>query len=106
MTDLVAWLTDKWETDRGNAQYGLNLLEGDNPPLLLGSLRGALEQSCRAVLADIAVKRAIIAMHTGFHECPSPEDNCGWVTDGRCSTLLLLASAYADRAGYDEEWRP
>lgn len=70
-------------------------------------------------LADIAAKRAIIALHTdvemhiefihersGDHWC----DVCGSVDDAPvawpCDTLRLLASAYADRPGYQDEWRP
>ena len=59
-----------------------------------------------SVLARIAADRQILAMHTGHHECPSIEDNCGWVTDDRCSTVRLLALPHADRPGYQEAWRP
>ncbi len=58
-----------------------------------------------SVLARIAADRQILAMHTGNHECPSVEDNCGWVTDDRCSTVRLLALPYADRPGYQESWK-
>jgi len=57
-----------------------------------------------AVLARIAADRKILAMHTGHHECPSEEDNCGWVTDDRCSTVRLLASPYKGRDGWQENW--
>lgn len=58
------------------------------------------------VLREVAAKRRIIAVHEGHHECPSEDDNCGWIVDSRCVTLRLLALPYADRLDYDEEWRP
>lgn len=59
-------------------------------------------------LADVAIKRQIVELHTGSHECSTFEDNCTWIDgDGQaCSTLLLLASEFADRPGYDDEWKP
>lgn len=59
-----------------------------------------------AVLADIAAKRAIIALHStvitpsGAPWCDEDEHN--WP----CATLTLLASAYATRPGYLDQWRP
>jgi pyrimidine deaminase RibD-like protein len=49
------------------------------------------------VLADVAAKRAIVALH--------PCDDCGMGNDP-CSTLRLLAQPYAEHPDYDEEWRP
>lgn len=62
--------------------------------------------------ADIAAKRAILDLHaeamgTDFHgNCPGTW--VGYSDDPAepCPTLRLLASAYADRPGYREEWRP
>lgn len=58
-------------------------------------------------LADLAAKRRIAEMHRGSHECPSFDDNCGWITaEDTCDTWKLLALSYTDRPGYREEWRP
>ena len=65
-----------------------------------------------AVLADIAAKRAIIALHkeTDNNDCIL----CGWddgyaeepvIHDAHpCPTLRALASAYAHREGYSQSW--
>lgn len=67
-----------------------------------------------AVLADIAAKRAIIALHQpdGI-ERPVCTTCATQVVAGDlegdpwpCPTARLLASGYAARPGYDEEWRP
>lgn len=57
-------------------------------------------------LADLTAKRRIVELHGGNHECPSIEDNCGWVTDDQCDTIRLLALPYADREGYQSAWSP
>ncbi len=65
-----------------------------------------------AVLADVAAKRAIIAWHctregTGGTWDTDPKALCNECEDLQpCRTVKLLASAYADRPGYREEWRP
>lgn len=68
-----------------------------------------------SVLADIAAKRAILGLHNGDYPY-DPDDgpgNYSWTarcqechSEEPCKTLRLLASAYADRPGYLEEWRP
>lgn len=59
------------------------------------------------VLAWCAVLRAIVEVHRGSHECPSAEDNCGWVVGGDCETLRLLAQLkpFADHPDFRPEWR-
>lgn len=63
-----------------------------------------------AVLADIAAKRATIALHEGGpvdldHHIACTE--CRQQPSGYpCRTMRLLASAYADHADYDEGWKP
>lgn len=61
-----------------------------------------------AVLADIAAKRAIIALHhangrniLGYRVC----DACTPLKPMPCPTLRLLAWAYSARPGYEEAWR-
>lgn len=102
MSDLVEWLTkilDEDEKAAKRAGGSITEMQNDN--------YGQLLVPSSWVLADIAAKRAIIAQHT-------PDSalcfwtNEGWRThdDEVCDTLRLLASAYADRPGYDESWRP
>lgn len=65
--------------------------------------------------ADIAAKRAILDLHNGDYPY-DPDDgpgNYSWTarcqechSEEPCKTLRLLASAYATRPGYLEEWRP
>lgn len=62
-------------------------------------------------LAEVKAKRAILELHEGGHECSVRDgrgdiDNCHWVLDDGedCTTVLLLAQAYADREGWQPEW--
>lgn len=58
------------------------------------------------VLADIAAKKAIAELHkvgefpTIYGKVPWCSECYGWP----CRTLRLLASAHADRPGYQQEW--
>lgn len=56
-----------------------------------------------AVLADVAAKRAILDLHDAVPE----EEHCAWDQERKpCQTVRLLASAYAHRPGYRDQWRP
>lgn len=65
------------------------------------------------VLADIAAKRAILALHEPGLELVGDDEEwtcvtCGWPTaspNGGCKTVLLLAQPYADRPDFDPSWR-
>lgn len=61
------------------------------------------------VLADVAAKRAILELHGGGHECSTYDhrgeiDNCTWVMDGGCTTVLLLAQPFAGHPDFDPAW--
>jgi hypothetical protein len=65
------------------------------------------------VLREVEAKRRILDLHARDHECsiysdyrPGEIDSCGYVLDGDCSTVRLLALPYSDRPGYRDEWRP
>lgn len=58
------------------------------------------------VLAEVEAKREIVKMHMGNHECPSDIDCCGWITNGKCETLLLLVLPYADHPECHPSWLP
>jgi len=55
------------------------------------------------VLDEVSMKRRIVHVHVDQREC----ERCAWFDDEHypCETLRLIASVYADRAGYDESWR-
>lgn len=115
MDDLAAWLTQIWDEDEAQfpkaCEAEAEYLRSDGMPDTTADevrefwLKPETGTEWPFRLARIAADRQILAMHTGHHECPSIEDNCGWVTDDRCATVRLLASAYADRPGYQEAWR-
>jgi len=62
------------------------------------------------VLREIDSKRAILALHTqslrdgGCQVCDVPGGRR--LRPDACTTVRMLASAYADRPGFREEWRP
>lgn len=64
------------------------------------------------VRADVEAKRRIVELHESEHECSTYDDNgerdpCTYVLHPReCSTLRLLATAYADHPDFRDEWRP
>lgn len=63
------------------------------------------------VLAECEAKRRIIELHDGEHECSSLDhtgeiDRYRYILDSEgCTTMLLLASVYADHADFDPAWR-
>jgi hypothetical protein len=59
------------------------------------------------VLADITAKRAILARHDGF-ACAGCEARQLDEDEplSRCTLVRLLASVYAARPGYRQEWAP
>lgn len=62
------------------------------------------------VLADCAAKRRIVERHRrcDAHTVPGDCDACLTCGDGSlwpCDDVLALASVYADRPGYRDEWR-
>lgn len=113
MADLVAWLTQILDEDEKRVQGALSADYLGEKPRFYGVDTGAhrddwglhtFHVAPERVLADIAAKRAIIALHDDQHEC-SDLSASDWPYLG-CQTLRLLASAYADRPGYRDEWRP
>jgi hypothetical protein len=123
VSDLVAWLTkilDEEELRAPSEHYVspesalYSCPESRTEPF--GDLEwGAGTCDCglavrrTRMLADIAAKRAIITRYVEVND---------WVTAGHYNdefaseqigletALEILASAYADRPGYDESWRP
>lgn len=133
MTDLVEWLTQIWDEDekreRAKRNWGLMAPRGiayEDGRVLVHWTSGYEEDltqeefdrkysdSDAQVLARIAADRKILRLHGGMagggaHECPDgfldgaqTEPHTGWEVE--CETLRLMASAFADRQGYRDEW--
>ena len=104
--DLGAWLTQVWDEQEKAAHY---ILDG-------GHWRGIHVDSATevavhieawnpaSVLARIAADRQILALHTGVHECPFWDGHGERWEDLYCPTALLLATAHADRPGFQKAW--
>jgi hypothetical protein len=66
------------------------------------------------VLREVDAKRRTLALHSAAtgHSCSTTDEtgynfNYDEVSPGdACTTLRLLASVYADRDGYRDDWRP
>lgn len=112
MSNMVAWLTEILDTDERGWQHRIKLEgTGKAESLQMFGLRFP-----ELMLADIAAKRAIVQLHreTDWFSpsklgCEICHDDPSWgpdVIEGPCATLRLLASAYADRPGYDAAWKP
>lgn len=135
MSDLVEWLTNILDEDEalakhvgvehGSGWYGGGGSVGSTESMYIavGPWSGELDAATStfiaksgpsAVLADIAAKRAILELHkptdwAGGHSCPICHEDYSWGPDDGdwpCATVKTLGSAYADRPGYDEAWRP
>jgi hypothetical protein len=51
---------------------------------------GIYEDRVEAAKVLRAALDRVREMHQGGHECPSPEDNCGWWPVGDCPTIRAL----------------
>jgi hypothetical protein len=129
--DLAAWLTEIWDEAEKAARFTVELTEHSYPAdefqihwgwsrltthrtngsggasLALGA------PSPSEVIARIAADRQILALHS-YAVDPNQWVDCavcgevGHETEGinECLHRRLLASAYADRPGYQEAWKP
>lgn len=114
----------QWKADGPDCLRTYNdwvLFYGHTHPLAPGLVNHVARHDPARVLADIAAKRRAIGNHQadGNGCCRTCAHwTSDWV-DGHkvdrlayegvrapCLTLRLLGLAYADRAGYDESWRP
>ena len=100
MSDLVEWLTNILDEDERLVERSVGDVIGtciDN--------YGRVIVSKTRLLADIAAKRAILKIYRDFLEGPMPTSP--WES-GQLKAIAKavqhLASAYADRPGYDERW--
>lgn len=63
-----------------------------------------------AALADVAMKRRILELHTGSHECSVMErgeiDGYHFVLESEaCTTARLLGSEFSGHPDYQERWK-
>jgi hypothetical protein len=112
--DLVAWLGPQVDEDerkvtameREEKRVQTAPIFGSHPPNWLAGVD--IFVSSKRWRAEVEAKRQIIDQH--------PADDDGFCGDGiglvgckwayPCPTLRLLAVVYADRPGYQDEWRP
>jgi hypothetical protein len=60
-----------------------------------------------ATLARVEAHRRIVDLHEGSHECAYAPGSTDWIDSAtECTTVHLLALAYAHRPEWREEWRP
>jgi len=136
VSDLVAWLTSILDEDEQRVRDAIAPSGWDGTPKFYGADTGAYRDDWglhtyhvapERVLADIAAKRAIFERLADLEADRKSvqADYAAWVhnqhdpgfaarfqererneIDGLRQAVRLLASAYADRPGYREEWRP
>jgi hypothetical protein len=105
MSELVAWLTQILDEDEAYAS-GIGRPDGHYPdPYDPGS-----PLHHQSLLADIAAKRAIIERYNEVRTRPAgPDAYVNGIGMARVESFEMvvetLASAYADRSGYREDWR-
>lgn len=100
MSELVEWLTKVLDEDERGFKFRID--QERNPQVEQLQMWG--RPLAEMMLADVAAKRAIIGLHMGGVSYP---EDCGLCNEGMpCGTVRHLASAYADRSGYNESWRP
>lgn len=105
---LVEFLEARLEWDRGDAQYVLNLMSAGDAPVMYGSLRSAIINTCERVLADVATKRAIIELAKEPLTCSDVHPTMDvYHPDGHGPNKILLAMAadYSDHSDYQEALR-
>lgn len=78
-----------------------------------GNQHGLRPDVARRLLADVAAKRGVLAIHevatvegdAGCVLC-NLDSVLGWSDTGPCETVRLLAAVYVDHPDYRREWRP
>lgn len=105
MIDLATWLMGRIAEDEAEARYWTCDCAIEGFPLRHGS------RCEERVKAECESKRRIVEIHRPHDygdliACEVCADLSGEVEPWPCPTLRYLAMPYADRDGYDPEWRP
>lgn len=107
MTDsLVTWFSAQLDDDERFALAHLDLRRSQGT--------GRETWAYKLVVADVEAKRRILDEHQTVpggtcRVCTVWDEDDDWQARGYlspCPTVRLLALPYADREGYQEEWRP
>jgi Family of unknown function (DUF6221) len=123
MGDLATWLQEQIRADRGIARGALWPLgaddgrwRSDGQAIVNDSIQGAVAEGNpgsvkhianwdpHRVLRDCEARQQIVKIHER-----NDRDMCMACEDPRpvaCETLRLIALPFADREGYQEQWRP
>jgi hypothetical protein len=110
--DLIVWLRGVFDEDEALANAAQMMFPRG---VVIGYTAGPDVEAflaCHdpaAVLADIAAKRAILGDENEGAAVYAVHERGYWppeLTKWADEVIRLLASAYADRAGYRPEWRP
>lgn len=113
----------EWHVDAPNPRWPVAVNVANGTAIVAAGYNGAYEHIARwdpaRVLAEVAAKRRILAMHAhvpppgyvpgsgiGCQVCSRDPVGGDLQPDGWCSTVRLLALPYAGRDGWREEWRP
>jgi Family of unknown function (DUF6221) len=124
MSELVEWYRAQLAEDARVAQaaiepdqmhpWGDRALERLTPEQWPDEVRGLLggtwgehcaRQDPARVLREVAAKRAIVDRYGEFDEDSGDDCESCWA-QGLGEAVQHLASVYADRPGYREEWKP
>lgn len=99
--DLVTWLSGVLDEDEREAVAAVRWSEG------CGDWVHIARHDPAAILADIAAKRRVLAEYQrvlGGEWSGDPHEEGQWIA--LSNVVEFIASAYADRPGYRQEWAP
>ncbi|MGA4964533.1 DUF6221 family protein [Streptomyces pseudogriseolus] len=129
MDDLVQWLGQQLDEDERIARRAGDSFRQIGETGVIVATEGDRAEECASanwagvaehivahdparVLREIDAKRQIIALHHQLEDAQEMLDFCatcdatGKYPEYPCTTLRFLALPYADRPGYQDDWRP
>lgn len=106
---ITEFLTARLDEDEHQARLTIENRTSSPARALLGptDIFGHMEVQPEHVLADIAAKRAIVALHSeGTMACYWSHDSMEMHGPGEvCDTLQALVQPYAEHPDFDPAWR-
>ena len=132
LAELAAYLTARYDEAEAEARNLLQIAQDVRVELADRSLLGRrvpgwhswpdVEAMCTGRLADIALKRAILALHAedppgGFTRNPGDcrecscdgalaATDCFYTVDYPCPTVRQLGTEFSKRPDYQDRWKP